>query len=92
MSEKLSQADLAVAHYDNRKVNQIVEKTYREFRRIIDEYGTLSADQIFAIGVLVFENITIRPLERMSDRPSELRKELAQQLTLMLEKGTDEVS
>lgn len=92
MSEKPSKADLAVAHFDNRKVEEIVKKTYREFHRIIEGYGTLSADQIFAIGVLLFQNITIRPLERMSDRPSELRKELAQQLALMLEKGTDEVS
>lgn len=92
MSERPSKADLAVAHYNHRKVDEIVRKAYREFHAIIKEYGTLSADQIFAIGINLLMNTTILPLERMSDRPRELRKELAQQASLMIEKGTDEVS
>lgn len=90
MSQEPSKADLAVAHFTNRKVTHIVERTYRAFREIIKEYETLSADEIFAIGVNLFMHTTIRPLEKMSDRPSELRKELASQLALMMEKGSDE--
>ena len=92
MPNDVTKDDLAVAHFDNRKVDEIVRKTYLEFRKIIDKYGTLSADQIFAIGVNLFMNVTVLPLERMSNYPMELRKQLAQQLALMLEKGTDEVS
>ena len=90
MPNESNDADLAVAHFVNRKCSVIIEKSYRAFRNIIREYETLSADEIFAIGVNLFMATTLRPLEKMSDRPAELRKELSAQLALMIEKGSEE--
>jgi len=86
---KTYEADSLLAHYSNRKCNAIVEETYHAFLRAIDKYGTLSAEEIAAIGLSLFMNVTIQPLERMSSDPQGLRQEMAQWMAKCIETAND---
>ncbi len=90
MKAELTQTDLLMARHTRRKVDDIVGKTYRQFRKIIAEYEILSADEIFAIGVNLVMMTTIRPLEKMTNDPVLMREEIARQFALFIERGTAE--
>ncbi len=92
MPNEPTPTDLLMARHAHRKVDAIVSKTYREFRKIIREYETLSADEIFAIGVNLVMMTTVRPLEKMTTNPALLRAEIAKQFALFIERGTAETN
>ena len=87
---KSNEADLAVAHYENRKCAEIVARTYHAFLRALEEYGTLSAEDAMVIGYSLFRNVTVRPLERMSNDPQALRREIAQYMAELIEAPEDD--
>lgn len=80
-------AQAAITHYSNRKVGEIVTRLYQQFLKIVDEWGMLSADEIFAIGMSMFDNITMIPMERMSADPAAMRRELAKEVARIVEQG-----
>ena len=92
MPHEPTPTDLLMARHARRKVDAIVTKTYREFRKIIREYETLSADEIFAIGVNLTMLTTVLPLEKMTDVPAQLRAEITKQFALFIERGTVETN
>ena len=77
------------ARYTRRKIERIVQKTCRAHWEAIKEYGTLSADEILAIGVNLMMTLTVAPLEKLAVEPAEMRRQVVQQMMLMVEKGSD---
>lgn len=76
--------DMLMARHARRKVEDIVDKTYRAFREIVGEYGTISADEILAIGFNLLVAITISPLEQMSRDKKTMRREIMAQLKSLM--------
>lgn len=87
MPPEPSSLDMFMARHSRRKVEQIVQKTYDAFVKASEEYGTLSADELVALGVNLFMNVTVMPMEKLTDKPVRMRCELAKQVALMIRKG-----
>lgn len=81
--------DLLVAKSVRRKCEGIVKQTYKAFYGIIAEYGTLSADEILAIGLGLFMKIAVTPLEKMSNDPAAMREHIVDQLTWLIQQGSE---
>ena len=77
--------------YQKRKVEHIVGKTYQAFHDEIASYGTLSAEEILEIGINIFENLTIRPLQRMSSDQHKMREAIIYQIAAKLGANPDEI-
>ena len=90
MPTEPSVADLLIARRTKRKVDGVVTKTYRQFRKIIAEEETLSVDEILAIGINLLMMVMVRPLEKMSADPRAMRMELVKQCMLIIEAGSEE--
>lgn len=84
--------DLLVAKSVRRKCESIVKQTYKAFYGIIAEYGTLSVDEILAIGLGLFMRVTVEPLEKLSTDPDAMRQELIDQLTYLVQRGEQELN
>jgi hypothetical protein len=80
MQKPVNDADLLVAKHTRRKCEHIIEKTIETFRNTAAGWGTLSADELLAIGLALFENITVQPLLKMTNNPSKMRYVLKHQL------------
>ena len=87
-----SKADLAVAHFTNRKVTTIVTRTWDAFLQVSKEWETLSADELVAIGFNLLMNITVLPLEDMARDRNEMREEIARELYSLVMKGSERVN
>ncbi len=88
MERPLPTPDLLVARHTHRKVDRIVEKTFEAFRSVAEGYGTLSPDELVAIGVNLFMNITVLPLERMATSPVRMRNQLCKELVKIIRRGS----
>jgi hypothetical protein len=86
-----NKADLLVAHHTARKVERIVDSAFAAFRAESDKYGTLSADEMLAIGVSLFLAITVKPMEKLSSNPKEMRRQLGWQLVRMMKADGDDI-
>jgi hypothetical protein len=84
--------DMLMARHAHKKVDHIVEQTYGAFRKAIAEYRTLSADELFAIGIHLVMNCCIAPLEKMSKNPQRMRNEMGRQFRDMIQRGTQETN
>lgn len=82
-----NRTDDLMARRAKRKVEKIVESTSKAFRQAADEYGTLSADEILAIGVNLLMKLTVAPLEKLAADPAQMRKEVAKMMMAMIEQG-----
>jgi len=91
MQKEPSKTDLLVARHTARKVEDITKRAFGAFRTAAEEYGTLSPDELIGIGVSLFCAITVRPMERMSSNPKEMRRQLALQLGKMIKQDGDDV-
>ena len=80
--------DLLMARAAHRKVERVVQATMAAFFAAIEQEGTLSADEIVAVGINLIMNVMVAPMEKMSAKPREMRIELARQVRLMIERGT----
>ena len=75
----------------NRKITRIVEKTYREFMKAVAHEGGLTqVDEIVSVGYSLLMNTTVIPLEILSPDKPAMRRELAAQFAMLIEKGTEE--
>ena len=86
------QLDDLMAKRIRRKVETIVESTTKAFRQAAGEYGTLSADEILAIGVNLMMQLTIAPLEKMAADPAQMRKEVVKMMLAMIEQGGEDIN
>ena len=77
--------------YTQKKVERIVTHAYAAFRAMAAEYGTLSADEILACTINLAMAVSA-PLGKMSNDPAAMRREVAKQIALMIEKGSEEVN
>lgn len=81
---------MLMAKHSRRKVESIVQKAYDAFIKASEEYGSLSADELVMAGLNLFMNVTVAPLERMTENPYRMRCELAKQLEQMVKRGTED--
>ena len=81
--------DHLMARHTRRKVEHIASDTIAAFRLAIREYGTLSADELMAIGTEVIMQITILPLERLSDRPLQMRNAMSKVFAKLIKMGSE---
>lgn len=87
--KNLQPVDQLMARHTRRKVESISGDTIAAFRLAIKEYGSLSAEELLAIGTQVIMQITILPLERMSDRPLQMRNAMSKVFTKLIKMGSD---
>jgi hypothetical protein len=87
-----SKADLAVAHFANRKVATIVTQTWEAFVKASQEWERLSAEELVGIGFNLLMNITVLPLEEMARDRNEMREEIAKELYSLVMKGSEGVN
>lgn len=88
--EKLSSpSDMSVAHWTARKCDSIVRKTLAAFYAAAAEWGSLSLDERFGIALTLTMNIAVGPFENASTDRRKMRRELARQFRLFIEKGTE---
>ena len=80
MQKPVNDADLLVAKHTRRKCERICEQTFAAFRKTADEWGTLSADELIAIGTTLFIKVTLEPLQKMTNNPAKMRYVLTKQL------------
>lgn len=86
------QLDDLMAKRIRRKVETIVESTTKAFRQAADEYGTLSAGEILAIGVNLMMKLTVTPLEKMAADPAQMRQEVVKMILAMIEQGGEDIN
>ncbi len=86
------QTEDLLAKHTRRKVEKIVESTAKAFRQAAEEYGTLSADEILAIGVNLMMQLTVAPLEKMAQDPAQMRHEVIKMMLAMIEQGGEEMN
>lgn len=82
---------MLIARHVRRKVESIADTTFGRFRSAAEEYGTLSAEELLAIGASLFMRIAVEPLEKMSHNPKEMRRQLCAQLIKIVKQDDDDV-
>jgi hypothetical protein len=80
MPTPIDENDLLVAKAIRRKCEKIIDASFAAFRKTADEWGTLSADELIAIGTTLFIKVTLEPLQKMTNNPAKMRYVLTKQL------------
>lgn len=72
-----------------RKCEDVSAKTIAAYKHAIEEYGSMSAEDLVAVAANVLMNIAILPLERMSDRPLQMRNAMARHFAKLIKMGSE---
>jgi uncharacterized membrane protein len=88
--QNIQRVDEAVARHTRRKCEYIASKTVAAFLDAAKDYGTtFSADEILAIGTIILMETTIKPLERLSDKPLRMRNAAAKEFMRLIKQGSE---
>lgn len=86
----MDKLDEMMARRAHRKVDEIASAAFQAFRAKADSYGTLSPDELFAVGMTLLMEITIKPLERLSSNPKEMRRQIGWQIVRTIKQEGDD--